>query len=64
MVPSLDSPASLALKHTTRDAAILKQMVDILELQLVCFREEGIYDRDPAEAEDGEDDERAPLWMC
>jgi hypothetical protein len=62
MVPGLDGPASLAFKHTTRDAALLKQMVDILELQLVRFREEGIYDRNPAEAKDGEDDERAPLW--
>lgn len=62
MVPSLDGPASLALEHTARDAAFLKQMVDILELQLVRFREEGIYDRNPAEAKHGEDDECAPLW--
>lgn len=61
MISTLHGPATLTAKHTTRNPALIKQMIHILQLQLVRLGKETVHDRDPQETEDGEDDERSPL---
>lgn len=56
----LHGPAALGAKHATGKAALLKQMIHVLQAQLVRLGEEAVDDGDPEGAEDGEDDEGVP----
>jgi hypothetical protein len=60
MIPGLHRPSSLRLKDTTRNTTSLKQMINILQLQLIRLREETVNDRNPESAEHGEDDKSTP----
>lgn len=57
----LDGPPSLAGPHTTGDAAFVKNMVHVFQLEAHRLRKEDVDEWNPQGVEDGEDDKRAPL---
>lgn len=60
MIPRLHGPTTLRLKHTTRNPARFKKMINVLQHQLIRLREETIHNGYPTRAEHRENNECLP----
>jgi len=47
------------LEYASRDTTLLKQMVDVLELELVGLRKEAVHNGNPERIEDSKNDKCA-----
>jgi hypothetical protein len=61
VVAWLDGAAGPCGEHAASRAALLEEVVDVLHHQLVGLGEEAVHDGHPAEADDGEDNDRVSL---